>query len=120
MRLDLLSGWQLEIAIERDQLGALLWARAADGRQWEFGCQRDDWTLGPDSRIVEPVALLEPEQRQELERRMRDAICWPAAEIRPELLFPSGLWQASTRRRRSQAVRQAAGVRPGARSRSRP
>ena len=62
----------------RDQLGALLWAQAPDGRDWVYGCQRDDWTLGPDSRIVEPVALLEPEQRQHLERRLREAICWPA------------------------------------------
>ena len=72
------AGWQLEIAIERDQLGALLWAQAADGRDWVYGCQRDDWTLGPDSRIVEPVALLEPKQRQQLERLLREAICWPA------------------------------------------
>jgi hypothetical protein len=77
MRLDLASGWQLEITIDRDQLGALLWARAADGRNWEFGCQRDDWTLGPDSRIVEPVALLDPEQRLQLEQLLRGALCWP-------------------------------------------
>ena len=78
MRLDLASGWQLEIAIERDQLSALHWAQAPDGRNWVYGCQRDDWTLSPDSRIVEPVALLEPEQRQQLERLLREAICWPA------------------------------------------
>jgi hypothetical protein len=81
MRLDLASGWQLEIAIERDQLGVLHWAQAPDGRDWVYGCQRDDWTLGPDSRIVEPVALLEPEQRQQLERLLREAICWPAPVV---------------------------------------
>lgn len=77
MRLDLASGWQLQIAIERDQLGALHWALAPDGRDWHHGCERNDWTLGPDSRIVEPVALLEPEQRQQLEQRLREASCWP-------------------------------------------
>ena len=54
MRLDLASGWQLEIAIERDQLGALLWAQAADGRDWVYGCQRDDWTLGPTAASSSP------------------------------------------------------------------
>ncbi len=120
MRLDLASGWQLQIAIERDQLGGLLWARAADGRDWEFGCQRDDWTLGPDSRIVEPVALLQPEQRRQLERLLRDAICWPATEIRPELVFPSGAWEASTRRCRGRGLRRPARSRPGARARTKP
>ncbi|MGB5134341.1 MAG: hypothetical protein WBN89_04115 [Prochlorococcaceae cyanobacterium] len=120
MRLDLASGWQLEIAIERDQLGALLWARAPDGRNWEFGCQRDDWTLGPDSRIVEPVALLQPEHRQLLERRLREAICWPAAEIRPELMVPSGPWEASTRRCRGRGPRRPVRSRPDARAQARP
>jgi hypothetical protein len=100
MRLDLASGWQLEIAIERDQLGALLWARATDGRDWEFGCQRDDWTLGPDSRIVEPVALLHPEQRHQLERLLRDAICWPEPPLSSVLVVASGLWEIAEQRTR--------------------
>ncbi len=78
MYLDLACGWQLGIEIDRDQLGALQWAQAPDGRDWVYGCQRDDWTLGPDSRIVEPVALLLPEQRQQLEQLLRGALCWPA------------------------------------------
>ena len=90
MRLDLASGWQLEIAIERDQLGALLWAQAPGGRDWVYGCQRDDWTLGPDSRIVEPVALLEPEQRQQLEQLLREAICWPAPVVTGGWVVPMG------------------------------
>jgi hypothetical protein len=77
MQLDLASGWQLQIAIERDQLGALLQARAPDGRCWEYGCERDDWTLGPASRIVEPLELLTAEQRRLLERLLRQAHCWP-------------------------------------------
>lgn len=100
MRLDLASGWQLEIAIERDQLGALLWAQAPDGRDWVYGCQRDDWTLGPDSRIVEPVALLEPEQRQQLERLLREAICWPAPVVTGGWVVPMGNVKPSRHARR--------------------
>ncbi len=77
MHLDLASGWQLQIAIERDQLGALLWALAPDGRDWEHGCQRDDWTLGPDSQIVEPLGLLTLEQQEQLACLLRTACCWP-------------------------------------------
>jgi hypothetical protein len=106
MRLDLLSGWQLEIEIERDQLGALLWARAADGRNWEFGCQRDDWTLGPDSRIVEPVALLESEQRHQLERLLRDALCWPPPLMPSTLVDLRGLWEMAEPRSRRRHSRR--------------
>jgi hypothetical protein len=108
MRLDLASGWQLEIAIERDQLGALLWAQAADGRDWVYGCQRDDWTLGPDSRIVEPVALLEPEQRLQLERLLRQAICWPAPLFPPDQAVFCGLVEPEIRRGKGRQWRQRA------------
>ncbi len=90
MQLDLASGWQLQIAFDRDRLEALMWARSPDGREWEYGCQHDDWTLGPDSRIVEPVALLEPEQRQQLERLLREAICWPAPLVTCGWVVPMG------------------------------
>jgi hypothetical protein len=33
---------------------------------WWCGCERDDWTLGPGSKIVEPVALLTPEEQEQL------------------------------------------------------
>jgi hypothetical protein len=100
MRLDLASGWQLEIAIVRNQLGALLWALAPDGQDWVYGCQRDDWTLGPDSRIVEPVALLEPGQRQQLEQLLRNAICWPAPLVTGGWVVPMGDVQTSRHYRR--------------------
>jgi len=93
MQLDLASGWRLQIAIDQGQLGALMRAQAPDGRNWDYGCQRDDWTLGPDSQIVEPVGLLRPGQRQELERLLREACCWPPPEIRCELVFPTGIWK---------------------------
>jgi hypothetical protein len=108
MRLDLASGWQLEIAIERDQLGALHWTQAPDGRDWAHGCQRDDWTLGPDSRIVEPVALLEPEQRQHLERLLREAICWPAPLLTPAQAIFCGLVEPEARRGKGRHWRQRA------------
>ncbi|MEA5473339.1 hypothetical protein VB716_03795 [Synechococcus sp. CCY9201] len=108
IRLDLASGWQLEIAIDRDQLGALHWAQAPDGRDWVYGCQRDDWTLGPDSRIVEPVALLEPEQRQHLERRLQEAICWPAPLLPPDQAVSSGLVEPDVRRGKGRHWRQRA------------
>ena len=106
MRLDLASGWQLEIAIERDQLGALQWAQAPDRRDWVYGCQRDDWTLGPDSRIVEPVALLQPEQRQQLEQLLRGAICWPAPLFSGEPMILVSLVEAIDKRGRSTRSRQ--------------
>ena len=36
MHLDLATGWQLQIAIDQDQLGALMWAQAPDGRDWTY------------------------------------------------------------------------------------
>lgn len=78
MRLDLLSGWRLAIGIERDQLGACQSATAPDGRTWVYGCQRDDWTLGPQARVLDPVALLPAASRRALEQRLRTACCWPA------------------------------------------
>jgi hypothetical protein len=88
MHLDLASGWQLQITLEQDRLGALRWALAPDGRCWEYGCQRDDWTLGPASRIVEPLELLTTEQRQQLEQLLRQAHCWPPPPLPDALPFP--------------------------------
>ena len=88
LHLDLASGWQLAIEIERDQLGALLWALAPDGRDWVYGCQRDDWSLGPDSRIVEPLGLLTAAQRLELEGLLRQACCWPPHWASSDWLLP--------------------------------
>jgi hypothetical protein len=83
MHLDLFSGWRIAIWIERDALGAVHAAVAPDGRDWIYGCQRDDWTLGPDAKILEPLALLSATQRQALEGRLRRASCWPAPEPLP-------------------------------------
>ncbi len=80
MHLDLFSGWRIAIWIERDVLGVVQSATAADGRNWIYGCQRDDWTLGPAARILEPLGLLSARQRQALEARLRRACCWPAPE----------------------------------------
>lgn len=88
LHIDLASGWQLAIEIERDELGVLLWALAPDGRDWVYGCQRDDWTLGPDSRIVEPLGLLTAAQRLEVESLLRRACCWPPPLVSSDWLLP--------------------------------
>ena len=40
---------------------------------WIYGGQRDDWTLGPESRVVTPLELLTEEQRDRLRRRLEMA-----------------------------------------------
>lgn len=80
MQLDLFSGWRIAIWIERDALGVVHAATAPDGRDWIYGCQRDDWTQGPDATILQPLDLLSAEQKQDLEARLRRARCWPAPE----------------------------------------
>ena len=40
---------------------------------WTYGCQRDDWTLGPESRVITPVELLTVEQREALRARLECA-----------------------------------------------
>lgn len=85
MRIELLSLWRVEFLLKPKAFAGgldmgLVWvdrAVAPDGRCWEYGCQRDDWTLGPDSRLVEPLEFLSGEERSELESLLRDARCWP-------------------------------------------
>lgn len=51
---------------------------------WTWGCQRDDWTLGPDSRVITPVELLTAEQRQGLRKRLECApVRWQFAPLVP-------------------------------------
>ena len=33
---------------------------------WSLGCERDDWTLGPDSEVVSPMDLLSASERAAL------------------------------------------------------
>lgn len=40
---------------------------------WTWGAQRDDWTLGPDSRVITPIELLTAEQRQQLAQTLETA-----------------------------------------------
>ena len=63
--------WRRSRLTFRRQPGPIiLWAATLPGLDgpvhWEYGCQRDDWTLGPDSQLVEPMALLSPAERQQL------------------------------------------------------
>ncbi len=87
MRIELISLWRVELALEPDRtasvdrqvmaMSRVDRADAPDGRCWEYGCQRDDWTLGPDSRLVEPLQFLSREECSALESLLRAACCWP-------------------------------------------
>ena len=85
MRIELLTLWRIALLLKpKASAGGLdmglTWvdrAAAPDGRCWEYGCQRDDWTLGPDSRLVEPLEFLSAEQRLALTEELRHAVCWP-------------------------------------------
>ncbi len=90
MRIELLSLWRVELLLEpvrtaikaQGRAGEVVLSRveradAPDGRCWDYGCQRDDWTLGPDSRLVEPLQFLSSDERMALEGLLRDARCWP-------------------------------------------
>lgn len=62
---------------------------------WTYGCQRDDWTLGHDSRVITPVELLTVEQRQDLRQRLEAApVRW---QFRPPPFWDvSNLWDELT------------------------
>jgi hypothetical protein len=87
MRIELLSLWRVELVLEPEPataadrqvmaLSCVDRADAPDGRCWEYGCQRDDWTLGPDSRLVEPLQFLSSEERRALTQKLQRATCWP-------------------------------------------
>ena len=105
MRIELLTLWRIALLLKpKGSDGGLdmglTWVDRADtpdGRCWEYGCQRDDWTLGPDSRLVEPLEFLSAEQRLALTEELRHAVCWPeplaakpatAGEHAPPLVLP--------------------------------
>ena len=121
MRIELLSLWRVDLLLEpagaatwcKDtvpsgswadvSLSLVSWAGAPDGRCWEYGCQRDDWTLGPDSRLVEPLQFLSGTERLELEQLLRAARCWPepiSAQAQPQAAVVVGLEQRTGPRRR--------------------
>ena len=88
--IELLSLWRIELLLEPDRTTAgapgspqnivvsrVERAAAPDGRCWVYGCQRDDWTLGPASQVVEPLQFLSAEERSALQALLRRASCWP-------------------------------------------
>ncbi len=87
MRIELLSLWRVELLLEPDPAAAadrqvmgltrVDRADAPDGRCWTYGCQRDDWTLGPGSRLVEPIQFLSDGERHALTQTLQQAVCWP-------------------------------------------
>lgn len=63
------SGWWLLLGLDDQGRPAELFHAQPPSAlvpPWTWGCQRDDWTLGPDSRVVTPVELLTAEQHQRL------------------------------------------------------
>ena len=60
------DGWIIQLVQRGDELLLTHRATAPDGRQWVYGCERDDWSLGPESTIVDPLLLLEEAERQAL------------------------------------------------------
>lgn len=51
---------------------------------WTYGCQRDDWTAGPDALVITPVTLLTADQRQALRERLETApVRWQWAPLMP-------------------------------------
>ena len=135
MRIELLTLWRVDLLLEpggtatcgKDtvpsgswadvSLSLVSWAGAPDGRCWEYGCQRDDWTLGPDSRLVEPLQFLSGTERLELEQLLRAARCWPepiSAQAQPQAAVVVGLEQRTgpRRRQRGQARRCRAPIPP--------
>ena len=60
------DGWIIHLVLDGDALGFTHRADAADGRCWVYGCERDDWSLGPDSTIIDPLLLLEQQERGDL------------------------------------------------------
>jgi hypothetical protein len=60
------DGWIIQLVQRGDELLLTHRATAPDGRQWVYGCERDDWALGPESTIVDPLLLLEQDERQAL------------------------------------------------------
>jgi len=85
-RIDMASGWVWLIWWKPDaELGPLSAARAPDGAEWTYGCDRwPDWNAGPDAVVLDPLRhLITAEQRERLRARLLDATCWPAPEPPP-------------------------------------
>lgn len=126
MRIELLSLWRIELLLEPDlmvmaapnstgdvALSRVERAAAPDCRCWVYGCQRDDWTLGPASRVVEPLQFLSAEERSALAVLLRGATCWPEP-ISAELQVPVVLLEERIRpkRRRQRQARRSLGEIP--------
>ena len=50
---------------------------------WELGCERDDWSKGPESQVVTPEELLSPSERADLVETVLALEVEPAIDICP-------------------------------------
>lgn len=93
------SGWWLLLRLDDQGEPVELTYAQAPSRlvpPWTYGCQRDDWTLGPDSRVITPAELLTAEQRQRLRAELERApvrwtwtpiIGWDVTNLDDELML---------------------------------
>lgn len=74
--IELRSLWMLSIeSDDNSNPWRLLAAIPPDVRRqpWRWGCQMDDWTLGPDAQPVNPLDQLNADQRTRLRQRLEQA-----------------------------------------------
>jgi hypothetical protein len=72
--------WQVAMDVRGGMLERVARAAGPGGVTWSHGCERDDWRRGPDSVLVEPLALLTAEERDALQRVVYRADVSPPAE----------------------------------------
>jgi hypothetical protein len=85
-RVDLASGWTLQVSWEPGQrMGPLFGALSPGGDFWTYGCDRwPDWNAGPEAVVLDPLThLITPEQRERLRQRLLTCRCWPELDPLP-------------------------------------
>lgn len=69
--------WVMVLETDEGELRRVLRFMAPDCSSWEWGCERDDWTLGPDSVVVDPLGMIEADTAAALVEALR---CAPVAK----------------------------------------
>lgn len=77
------DGWQVALDVRGGMLERVARAVGPGPCTWSHGCERDDWTRGPDSVLVEPLSLLST-----LERDALQCVVYRAELVQP----PAGVW----------------------------
>jgi hypothetical protein len=85
----LANGWRLALMVEQGRPTSCLFATGPGGESWEHGCQRNDWTLGPDSVLIDPLQLLTADEQLRLADRLRTLPQPPGLPYCPIYLGPA-------------------------------